>query len=175
MKVGFIGTGSMGSLLIDTFLRSGALEPCDVMASNRSPGRLMELKKLHPGITLCSGNIEAASESDLVFLCVKPLQFKRVTDEIAPYLRSDQIVVSITSPVQLYHLESALPSKVAKIIPSITHSVRGGSSLCIFGSRLNKKTGCCCSSYSPALVCLRKFLRVIRGLPRISPAAVRPF
>lgn len=42
MKVGFIGTGSMGSLLIDTFLRSGALEPCDVMASNRSPGRLME-------------------------------------------------------------------------------------------------------------------------------------
>ncbi|MEK5463863.1 late competence protein ComER [Paenibacillus sp. FSL R7-0210] len=139
MKVGFIGTGSMGSLLIDTFLRSGALEPCDVMASNRSPGRLMELKKLHPGITICSGNIEAASESDLVFLCVKPLQFKRVTDEIAPYLRSDQIVVSITSPVQLYHLESALPSKVAKIIPSITHSVRGGSSLCIFGSRLNKK------------------------------------
>lgn len=139
MKVGFIGTGSMGGLLIDTFLRSGALDPCDVLASNRSPGKLMELKKLHPGITLCSGNIEAASESDIVFLCVKPLQFKALTDEIAPYLRSEQIVISITSPVQLYHLESVLPSKIAKIIPSITHSVRSGTSLCIFGSRLNKQ------------------------------------
>ncbi|AIQ43115.1 late competence protein ComER [Paenibacillus sp. FSL R7-0297] len=139
MKVGFIGTGSMGGLLIDAFLRSGALDPCDVLASNRSPGKLRELKKLHPGITVCSGNIEAASESDIVFLCVKPLQFKMLSDEIAPYLRSEQIVVSITSPVQLYHLESVLPSKIAKIIPSITHSVKSGTSLCIFGSRLNKK------------------------------------
>lgn len=173
MKVGFIGTGSMGGLLIDTFLRSGALDPCDVLASNRSPGKLRELKKLHPGITVCSGNIEAASESDIVFLCVKPLQFKMLSDEIAPYLRSEQIVVSITSPVQLYHLESVLPSKIAKIIPSITHSVKSGTSLCIFGSRLNKKTGWSCSGYSHVLVFLRKSRRVIRGLPLTSPAAAR--
>ncbi|CAH1196650.1 Pyrroline-5-carboxylate reductase [Paenibacillus auburnensis] len=139
MKVGFIGTGSMGGLLIETFLSSGALDPCDVLASNRSPGKLLELKKLHPGITVCANNSETASGSDIVFLCVKPLQFKTLTDEIAPCLRSEQIVVSITSPVQLYHLESVLPSKVAKIIPSITHSVKSGTSLCIFGSRLNKK------------------------------------
>ncbi|AIQ48845.1 competence protein [Paenibacillus sp. FSL R7-0273] len=139
MKVGFIGTGSMGSLLIDTFLRSGALEPCDVLASNRSQGKLLELQKLHPGLNVCASNCETASGSDIVFLCVKPLQFKALADEIAPCLRSEQIVVSITSPVQLQHLESVLPSKIAKIIPSITHSVRSGTSLCIFGSRLNKK------------------------------------
>ncbi|KUP23810.1 late competence protein ComER [Paenibacillus sp. DMB5] len=139
MKVGFIGTGSMGGLLIDTFLSSGALDPSNILASNRSPGKLLELQKLHPGLTVCASNIETASGSDIVFLCVKPLQFKALTDEIAPYLRSEQIVVSITSPVQLHHLESVLPSKIAKIIPSITHSVKSGTSLCIFGSRLNKK------------------------------------
>lgn len=175
MKVGFIGTGSMGSLLIDTFLRSGALEPCDVLASNRSQGKLLELQKLHPGLNVCASNCETASGSDIVFLCVKPLQFKALADEIAPCLRSEQIVVSITSPVQLQHLESVLPSKIAKIIPSITHSVRSGTSLCIFGSRLNKKTGCPCSSSSRASVCRRKSLRATPGLPRISPAAVRHF
>lgn len=139
MKVGFIGTGSMGSLLIDAFLSSGALEPCDVLASNRSRSRLLELEKRHPGITLCSNNKDTATGSDIVFLCVKPLEFKTLTDEIGSCLHSEQIVVSITSPVQLHHLESALPSKIAKIIPSITHCVKSGTSLCIFGSRLNKE------------------------------------
>lgn len=139
MKVGFIGTGSMGSLLIDAFLSSGALNPCDVLASNRSLNKLLELEDRHPGINLCGSNSETATGSDIVFLCVKPLEFKTLTDEIGPYLRSDQIVVSITSPVQLQHLESALPSKIAKIIPSITHCVKSGTSLCIFGSRLNKE------------------------------------
>ncbi|MBT2288179.1 late competence protein ComER [Paenibacillus albidus] len=136
MKVGFIGTGSMGSLLIDAFLTSGALEPGDVLASNRSPGRLQQLAERHPGISVCTSNSETAAASDIVFLCVKPLEFKTLTDEIASYLRSEQIVVSITSPVQLYHLESVLASKIAKVIPSITHSVKSGTSLCVFGSRL---------------------------------------
>ena len=37
MKVGFIGTGSMGSLLIDAFIQSGALLPEQIRVSNRSP------------------------------------------------------------------------------------------------------------------------------------------
>lgn len=138
MKVGFIGTGSMGSLLIDAFLSSGALKPCDVLASNRSPNRLLQLQKRHPDIIIGS-NRETADGSDIVFLCVKPLEFKSLTDEISSCLRSEQMVVSITSPVMLYHLESTLPSKIAKIIPSITHCAKSGTSLCIFGSRLTKQ------------------------------------
>lgn len=138
MKVGFIGTGSMGGLLIDAFLTSGALAPCDVLASNRSQGRLLALQERHPGITL-GANRETAAGSDILFLCVKPLEFKSLTDEIASCLHSEQIIVSITSPVQLHHLEGALPSKIAKIIPSITHNVKSGTTLCIFGERITKK------------------------------------
>ena len=138
MKVGFIGTGSMGSLLIDTFLSSGALQPQEVLASNRSPHRLAQLAERHPGMMICSSNTETATLSDIVFLCIKPLEFKAITDEIGSCLHKDQIVVSITSPVQLYHLEPALPCKIAKVIPSITHQMRSGTSLCVFGDRLNK-------------------------------------
>lgn len=138
MKVGFIGTGSMGSLLIDAFVSSGALIPQEVLASNRSPHKLLQLAERHPGILLCESNAETASKSDIIFLCVKPMEFKALTNEIGSCLRSDQIVVSITSPVQLQHLEMVLPSKIAKVIPSITHRVKGGTSLCVFGDRLNK-------------------------------------
>ena len=82
MKVGFIGTGSMGSLLIDAFIQSGALLPEQIRVSNRSPEKPMQLAKRHPGLTVCSCNTETASQSDLLFLCIKPLEFKSVISEI---------------------------------------------------------------------------------------------
>ncbi|MGG1877650.1 late competence protein ComER [Paenibacillus cisolokensis] len=139
MKVGFIGTGSMGSLLIDSFINLGALLPKQILVSNRSPERALLLAERHPGLSVCSCNSETASESDLIFLCIKPLEFKAVIDEIQSSLRPEQIAISITSPVQLIHLESSLPCKVAKIIPSITNKTGGGATLCMYGSRIKEE------------------------------------
>ena len=47
-----------------------------------------------------------------------------------------QIVISISSPVSIELLERQIQSKVAKIIPSITHAVHSGASLCIYGERI---------------------------------------
>lgn len=136
MKVGFIGTGSMGGLLIDSFLRSGALYPQHISASNRSPLKLAQLAARHPGVQVASSNIEVAKDAHIIFLCVKPLHFITVIEEIKDVLTSDQIVVSITSPVQISHLEGLIPAKVAKIIPSITHAVHSGASLCMYSQRI---------------------------------------
>ena len=139
MKVGFIGTGSMGSLLIDAFIQSGALLPEQIRVSNRSPEKPLQLAKRHPGLTVCSCNTETASQSDLLFLCIKPLEFKAVIGEIKDRLDPRQIAISITSPVQLIHLESSLPCKVAKIIQRITNITGGGAALCMYGSRIKEE------------------------------------
>lgn len=136
MKVAFIGTGSMGSLLIEAFLRSGALLPHTICASNRSPRKTKLLAQRHPGLLVYGSNAEAAQGSKIVFLCVKPLDYPEVIAEIRDVLDEKQIIVSITSPVQIETLENAIPSKIAKIIPSITHSVHSGASLCIYGKRI---------------------------------------
>ncbi len=80
-----------------------------------------------------------AQEADLIFICVKPLEFKKVIDEIAGVVHQEQIIVSITSPVEIKDLEALLPAKIAKIIPSITNSARSGASLMIAGDRLEEK------------------------------------
>lgn len=136
MKVAFIGTGSMGSLLIEAFLRSGALHPHYICASNRSLHKAELLADRHPGLRVTGSIAEAANGSQIVFLCVKPLDYPAVIDELAGVLTERQIVVSITSPVQIAMLEERIPSKIAKIIPSITHSELSGASLCIYGSRI---------------------------------------
>lgn len=139
MKVGFIGTGSMGSILIEAFISSSALKPEQISASSRTLAKVLELAKRHPGLHVSTDNRQTAADSDILFICVKPLEFKTVTDDIRSTLSPGQIVVSITSPVQLDILEHALVSKVSKIIPSITHSVGSGASLCIHGSRMDEE------------------------------------
>lgn len=126
----------MGSLLIEAFLRSGALHPHFICASNRSLEKAEALASRYPGLQAVSSNIEAAAGSQIIFLCVKPLDYPALLTEIAEVLDDRQIVVSITSPVQIEMLESKIPCKIAKIIPSITHSAMSGASLCIYGKRI---------------------------------------
>lgn len=139
MKVAFIGTGSMGSLLIEAFLRSGALHPHNIYVSNRSMHKSELLAHRHPGISVSNENAGVVRESQIIFLCVKPLDFPAVISEIREVVTRDQIIVSITSPVQINLLEQELPAKIAKIIPSITHSVHSGASLCIYGNRIQSE------------------------------------
>jgi competence protein ComER len=136
MRVGFIGTGSMGSILIDAFVRSGAVEPENVTVSNRTSMKAELLAARYPGIRVARRNIDAAAGQDVLFLCVKPLEFGNVINEIKASMQPEQVIVSITSPVLLAQLEEWLPCKAAKIIPSITNMMLSGASLCMYGSRI---------------------------------------
>lgn len=136
MKVGFIGTGSMGSVLIKSLIRSGALNACEIMASNRNISKVNLLAEQFPGLEAVPSNRTVVQESQIVFICVKPMEFKQVIDEIKDDVLPSQIVVSITSPVLIEHLERQLDCKIAKIIPSVTNFALGGATLCIYGKNI---------------------------------------
>lgn len=136
MNVGFIGTGSMGSILVESLIRSGALQPDHIIISNRTAGKAALLAGKHPGLRVARSNIEVILESDLFFLCVKPAEYKRVIDDIRKVTLPAQILVSITSPVLINHLEEQLNCKIAKVIPSITNYMRSGATLCMYGERM---------------------------------------
>ena len=139
MKVGFIGTGSMGSILIEALIVSKALNPEQILAANRSRDKVLKLADRFPAIQVAYDNGEIARECEIVFICVKPHEYKRVIEDIRPFAHEQQIVVSITSPVLIKHLEDQLPCKIAKIIPSITNYALSGASLCMYSERMNTK------------------------------------
>jgi len=139
MKIGFIGAGSMGSLLIESLIKSEAVEPSQIKVSNRTYAKAQALAQKFPGLIAETSNISAAVGADIVFLCIKPHEFATVTREIKSYLRPEQIIVSITSPVLIAHLEHELESKIAKVIPSITNKMWSGATLCIYGKRMNEE------------------------------------
>jgi competence protein ComER len=136
MNVGFIGTGSMGTILIESLIRSGALNPEQITAANRTAEKVLYLAEKYSGLKAARSNIEVVLEADLIFICVKPSEYKKVLDEIRKVTLPAQIIVSITSPVQIRHLEEQLNCKIAKVIPSITNFMLGGAALCMYGERM---------------------------------------
>jgi competence protein ComER len=174
MKIGFIGAGSMGSLLIGAFIRAGAMQPETIVVSSRTPSKLSILAEQYPGLQIAAANNDAAIEADYLFLCIKPLDFRRVLEEISPVLSPNQIVISITSPVMLSSLEELLPCKVAKIIPSVVNAVGSGASLFMWGTRLttDDKTALwdLFSTISKPIEILEEEVRVASDLSSCGPA-----
>ncbi|MUT66631.1 late competence protein ComER [Paenibacillus sp. NEAU-GSW1] len=174
MKVGFVGTGTMGSLLIEAFVSSGALEPSQINVSNRNFSKAQTVANRHPGIQAKTANAECAIGCNVVFLCVKPLEFKKVVDELLPVVRPEQLIVSITSPVMIEYLEEFMPCKIAKVIPSVTNSVLSGATLCIYGSRVEdedrSRLESLLSHISQPLQIEESYTRIVSDISSCGPA-----
>ncbi|MCA0970014.1 late competence protein ComER [Halobacillus litoralis] len=138
MKWGIIGTGNMGSMLASSLIRSGAVPEGDLTLYNRSVEKLTPLVEQFREVDVSDDLTSLADKCDVLFLCVKPHDYKNVLKQLDGHLRADHCFVSITSPVSVDELEDTIPSQVARIVPSITNHALAGVSLFTFGSRVNK-------------------------------------
>lgn len=137
-RIGFIGTGSMGTILIEALLSSKALSPGQIIVGNRTPAKAERLAELYPGLVVAGSNAELAEAAKVLLLCVKPLEYKVLLEQITPVLTGEHLLITITSPIKLSLLEERVPCAVARVVPSITNAARSGISLCEFGSRLDE-------------------------------------
>lgn len=134
MKIGIIGTGSMGSILIESFIESTAVTPSQLIITNRTIDKAYAFKEKYPELQVVESSKDVAREANILFICVKPLQFHPVLKELSSLLSKDQILISITSPISITQLESVVPCKTVRIIPSITNRALSGTSLVTLGS-----------------------------------------
>lgn len=133
MKIGIIGTGNMGRILVEAFLDGKAVSPASMMITNRTIEKAKQLKDKYTEIRVGANAIEVAAQSDLIFVCVKPLDVFKIIDQINPYLTENKCLVSITSPISTNQIESKVSSSVARVIPSITNRALAGVSLITYG------------------------------------------
>ncbi|HYL15604.1 MAG TPA: NAD(P)-binding domain-containing protein [Terriglobales bacterium] len=135
MNTGVVGIGSMGGMLIRAFLRSEALAPKDIWATNRSPQKLDALLADFPGIHVASRS-QLAARCDLIFLCVGTADTATALAMMEAELHSGQLLVSTAAAVPMKILESRVPCRVAKLIPSVTQEIGSGIALLLYGSRV---------------------------------------
>lgn len=134
MRLGFIGTGSMGGMLIQSFIRSQAVLPNQIRAYNRTSHKLSALQEQFPGLQIATNNVDVVANSDLIFLCVKPKEYRTALAEFSSALSSEQVLVTITSPIVVEDLENLVPCQVIRAVPSITNQALSGLVLLEYGS-----------------------------------------
>lgn len=137
-KVGFIGYGSMGSMLVNQLMESGALYPEQVYVSTRTPDKLNDLKELWPEVHIEQNNCELVKKVQYVFLCAKAVDIISIIDEIKHEIKPKTHLISITGGISLNDLREKSNAMVTKIIPSITSEVNSGVTLVCHDSNTNR-------------------------------------
>lgn len=138
MNVGIIGTGNMGRLLVEAFIEGEAVSSSSLIMTNRTKSKALLLKDKYQDIKIGDNAAEVAAESNLIFLCVKPLDMFKILQEIHPFLTKDKCLISITSPIQTEQFEKKVPCSVIRVIPSITNRALSGVSLITYGKHCNE-------------------------------------
>ncbi|SNZ11088.1 competence protein ComER [Terribacillus aidingensis] len=173
-KWGIIGTGNMGSMLLESWVTARAIQEEDIMVLNRSAEKAVALKRSYPGIQIADALSTIADYADYLFLCVRPPHLPGVCSELYSLVRPDQVIVSITSPFSVEELETRLPSQVARAIPSITNRAAAGTTLLTFGSTLTNKNKAALinlfSSYSDPVYIPEDITRVASDIVSCGPA-----
>lgn len=133
MNIGIIGTGNMGTILVEALIDGKAISPSSMMITNRTKAKAMKLKNKYKEINVGANAEEVAAASDLVFICVKPLDIYIMLEEISPHLGADKCIISITSPVSTSQIEKKVSCSTIRVIPSITNRALSGAALITYG------------------------------------------
>ena len=78
MKVAIIGAGNMGGAIARGLAHGHQVNTEDIFVSNPGTEKLERLKAEYPGIHTTQSNKEAAADSDIVIIAVKPWKVEEV-------------------------------------------------------------------------------------------------
>ncbi len=132
-KIAIIGAGNMGSAIAASLTDSPA---CMVLTA-ASQRTLQHAGELCPGAVCTTSNVEAVTDADLIFLCVKPFIAPEVFEEIRHHIMPGATVVSVIAGMSLSHLAEQLDSasKNLRILRAIPNTaIRLGKSATFIAS-----------------------------------------
>ena len=127
--VTFIGAGNMARSLIAGLISDHS--DFTIRVSDPSEQVLDSIKRYWPSVITFRDNNEAAIDSDLVVLAVKPNYIQHVCHEIKTQIKEDQpLVISIAAGIRLQNINTWLGNElpVVRCMPNTPALVQAGAS-----------------------------------------------
>ncbi len=128
-RIAVLGAGNMGGALIGGILKAGVADRDHLRAADRSLTRAEQIAKIYSIDVSVDGNAGVVKWADIVVLAVKPQILPGVMKEIQPFLREDQILLSVAAavPVALLEKLAGLRMPVFRAMPNIPVVVGEGA------------------------------------------------
>jgi len=123
-NIGIIGYGSMGKMIFSKIIEAKIVPESNVFLAERAYEAIKDLKMVYPHLNICENNNDAAKNADIVFLCVKALDIKKVLTEILPEMKKDCHIVSLNASVMFRQMDQICGGrKISKITPNINGEI----------------------------------------------------
>ncbi len=125
MRIGFIGGGVMGEAILKGILTKKVVRPTAITVSDISKQRLTTLQQRY-GITTTGNNKQAAADSDIIILAIKPSEMGAVLPQLRS-LSAKQLVISIAAGVTLDTLRKGLKhNRLIRSMPNMPGQIGEG-------------------------------------------------
>ncbi len=127
IHVAVLGTGKMGGILLQAFLKQNLFAPDQIHATVAHPERAAALSTQW-GIHVSTDNLDAARQADLILLGVKPFQVPEIIAQIRPALTPQKTIVSFAASVRTASMEEAagIEIPVIRAMPNTPSALGAG-------------------------------------------------
>ena len=108
MKIGVIGYGNMGSMIVNNILKLNLLlEDEELIVSNRHLNKFESLIEEYPdeNLNITSDNTEIAKSCEKILISVETPQFKEVLDEITPFINEKTHIIYTCAGLSFNHIK----------------------------------------------------------------------
>ena len=141
-RLGVLGAGAMAQAMVRGLLKSGAVEPDQVIASRRDGDALAALRG-ELGVRVTTDNAALVAESEVVLLGVKPQALAGVLEEIGGIVDAGHTVISLAAGVTTATIEAALEAQVpvVRAMPNTPCLVGRGASVYCLGTHAEARHG----------------------------------
>ncbi len=114
LKVAVLGTGKMGGILLQGFLKNNLLAPDQIAATVQHQDRAIALSAQF-GVNVTTNNLAATEWADVILLGVKPVQVPALLAEIKPGLRASKLLISFAASVTIGAIEEGAGCELAVV------------------------------------------------------------
>lgn len=140
MKIGVIGYGNMGSMIVNNILKLNLLlEDEELIVSNRHLNKFESLIEEYPeeNLNITSDNTEIAKSCEKILISVETPQFKEVIDEIAPFINENTHIIYTCAGLSFNHIKTFYDGKLTLVIPTLASTVTSNNAI----SSLSRRKG----------------------------------
>ena len=134
MKIGIIGYGSMGKMLLWKFAEKGSIAKQDLYVFNKTIEKCDEAKDIAQIVSAK----EIAANCDITFVCVRPADIKVVLEEINDSVKEGTLIVSLNGSVSFESIGTVIDCQTAKVIPSLTAEIGRSQTLVCYNGKVTE-------------------------------------
>ncbi|WP_078379923.1 pyrroline-5-carboxylate reductase [Sutcliffiella halmapala] len=121
MKISFIGAGSMAEAIIAGLIKQGICESKSITVTNKQDKNRLDRLKVRYGVSVNDNKEKAIKDADVIFLAMKPKDAKEGILSIAPFIKKDQLVVSVLAGISSTVIETLFQQEL-RIIRSMPNT-----------------------------------------------------